>query len=151
MAEMARMKPLALAAVLACSPFVAPATAAAQAPREPTRIEARLPLEPADALASLAVEPGHRVDLVAAEPLVQSPVAIAFDDIGGLYVVENRGYPDAPPPRPPEGVVARLTDADGDGRFDTRTEFATGLTYPNGVAVWDGGIFVTQAPDLLYL
>ena len=35
MAEMARMKPLALAAVLACSPFVAPATAAAQAPREP--------------------------------------------------------------------------------------------------------------------
>ena len=126
----------------------------AQTPQTTARIEVRRPLGPADALASLVVEPGYRVDLVAAEPLVQSPVAIAFDDAGRMYVVENRGYPDpleGEPAAAPEGVVARLTDTNGDGRYDSRTNFATGLTYPNGVAVWDGGIFVTQAPDLLYL
>ena len=124
------------------------ATLLAAAPQD------RLPLAPADALASLVVEPGYRVDLIAAEPLVQSPVAIAFDERGRMYVAENRGYPDpleGEPASPPEGVVALLTDTDGDGRYDKRTDFATGLTYPNGVMPWDGGVFVTVAPDLLYL
>lgn len=117
-----------------------------EAPREP--------LPPARALESLVVEPGYRVDLVAAEPLVASPVAIAFDDRGRLYVAENRGYPDpleGQPAAPAEGVIALLTDEDGDGRYDRRTDFAKGLTYPNGLMVWDGGVFVTAAPDLLYL
>ena len=118
------------------------------------RRQDRQPLSPSAALARFVVEPGYRIDLVAAEPLVQSPVAIAFDDRGRMYVAENRGYPDPlenEPAAKPEGVIALLTDTDGDGRFDARTEFATGLTYPNGVMVWDGGIFVTVAPDLLYL
>lgn len=42
-------------------------------------------LSPAEALNGFVVEPGYRIDLVAAEPLVQSPVAIAFDD-RGFYV-----------------------------------------------------------------
>jgi putative membrane-bound dehydrogenase-like protein len=111
-------------------------------------------LSAAEALASFVVEPGYRVDLVASEPLVQSPVAIAFDERGRLYVVENRGYPDpldGERTAPPQGVIALLTDSDGDGGYDTRADFATGLTYPNGVTPWDGGVFVTMAPDLLYL
>ncbi|HTV00253.1 MAG TPA: PVC-type heme-binding CxxCH protein [Luteitalea sp.] len=127
--------------------------AAPQSSGEANRAD-RAPLEPQAALASLVVEPGYRVDLVVAEPLVRSPVAIAFDDDQQLYVVENRGYPDpleGQPAAPALGRIARLTDGDGDGRYDTRTEFATGLTYPNGIAIWDGGVFVTQAPDLLYL
>ena len=126
------------------------------APRgEPARSNAdRPPLSPDQALASFVLEPGYRIDLVAAEPLVQDPVAIAFDERGRMYVVENRGYPDPleGEPRPePQGAIALLTDADEDGRYDTRTDFATGLTYPNGLMVWDGGVFVTVAPDLLYL
>lgn len=111
-------------------------------------------MSPAEALATFVVEPGYRIDLVAAEPLVQSPVAIAFDDRGRMYVAENRGYPDpleGEPAAAPQGVIALLTDTDGDGRYDARTNFATGLTYPNGVMAWDGGVFVTMAPDLLYL
>ena len=114
----------------------------------------RPPLSPAEALAGFVLEPGYRIDLVAAEPLVQSPVAIAFDERGRMYVAENRGYPDpldGDKPGPPRGVIALLTDADGDGRYDSRSEFATGLTYPNGVMPWDGGVFVTMAPDLLFL
>jgi putative membrane-bound dehydrogenase-like protein len=116
--------------------------------------EDRPALSPAEALASFVAEPGYRSDLVAAEPLVQSPVAIAFDERGRMYVAENRGYPDpleGEPPASPRGVIALLTDTDGDGRYDRRSDFATGLTYPNGVLPWDGGVFVTVAPDLLYL
>ncbi len=124
------------------------------AQRGPAAPDDRPALAPEQALQSFVLEPGYRLDLVAAEPLVQDPVAIAFDERGRLYVAENRGYPDpleGEPAATPSGVIARLTDTDGDGRFDTRTDFATGLTYPNGVMVWNGGVFVTVAPDLLYL
>ena len=102
-------------------------------------------LAPAEALATLRVEEGLRVELVAAEPLVVSPAAFAFDERGRLYVVENRGYPGPikGTEAPQVGRVARLEDTDGDGKFDRRTEFATGLGFPNGIAVWRGGVFVT--------
>ena len=35
---------------------------------------------------------GFRIELVAAEPLVVDPVATAFDEQGGLFVVEMRDY-----------------------------------------------------------
>jgi putative membrane-bound dehydrogenase-like protein len=111
------------------------------------------PLSPEQALASFELEPGYRIELVASEPLVRDPVAIAFDERGRMYVVENRGYPDPLEGEEwpaAEGVVALLEDSNGDGRFDKRTDFATDLTYPNGIMPWDGGVFVSNAPDLLY-
>jgi putative membrane-bound dehydrogenase-like protein len=104
------------------------------------------------ALDHFRLEPGLRIDLVAAEPLVIDPVAFAFDENLILYVVEDRGYPDPAEGGAPTklGRVARLEDSDGDGRYDRRTEFVTGLTYPNGVLPWDGGVFVTCAPHIYY-
>ncbi|MBI4324360.1 MAG: c-type cytochrome, partial [Chloroflexi bacterium] len=103
-------------------------------------------------LATFRLEPGLRVELAAAEPTVVAPVALAFDEMGRLYVAENRGYPTGPgASRPPAGMIALLEDADGDGRFEKRTVFADGLTFPNGVMPWKGGVFVTCAPDVLYL
>lgn len=103
-------------------------------------------------MAALRLEPGLRIELVAAEPLVVDPVAFAFDEDQILYVVENRGYPDPAEGGTPTrlGRIARLEDRDGDGRFDHRTEFVTGLTYPNGILPWNGGVFVTCAPDIYY-
>ncbi|MGH9372481.1 MAG: PVC-type heme-binding CxxCH protein, partial [Vicinamibacterales bacterium] len=112
------------------------------------------PLSPQEALESFELEPGYRVELAAAEPLIRDPVAIAFDERGRLYVVENRGYPgplEGEPQPAPQGVIALVEDSDRDGRFDTRTDFAAGLTYPNGIMPWNGGVFVTCAPDLLYV
>ncbi|MDR3638850.1 MAG: c-type cytochrome [Isosphaeraceae bacterium] len=110
------------------------------------------PLTPEQAPRSFRLEPGLRVELVAAEPLVVSPVALAFDERGRLYVAEDRGYPTGPGEgKPPVGRVALLEDTDGDGRMDRRHEFAEGLTYPNGVLPWKGGVIVTCAPDVLYL
>jgi putative membrane-bound dehydrogenase-like protein len=110
------------------------------------------PLTPAQALASLQVEAGLRVELAAAEPLVASPCAVAWDERGRMFVAENRGYPVGPGTnQPPAGVIAMLEDTDGDGTYDERTEFATGLTFPNGLMCWRGGLIVTCAPDIFYL
>jgi len=94
-------------------------------------------------------DPALVVDLVAGEPLVASPCALAWDERGRLFVAENRGYPNHN--QPPQGDVALLEDTDGDGRMDKRTVFAEGLTFPNGVLPWKGGLIVTCAPDVLYL
>ena len=65
--------------------------------------------------------PGFEVELVAGEPLVEEPVAMAWDEYGRLYVVEMRGYmPDAygSGSEEPVGQVVRLEDTDGDGLSD---------------------------------
>ncbi|NQV75853.1 MAG: hypothetical protein HQ491_07360, partial [Bacteroidetes bacterium] len=105
------------------------------------------------ALDSFQIEPGMRIDLMVAEPLVIDPVAIAFDENRQMYVVEDRGYPDPAEGGSPTrlGRIALLKDTNGDGKYDKRTEFATGLTYPNGILPWKGGVFVTCSPDLYYL
>lgn len=112
------------------------------------------PLSPDEALASFRLETADlQVRLVAAEPEVVDPVALCFDRKGRLYVVESRGYPHPGKglPKAQSGGVARLEDRDGDGRFEKRTEFARGLTFPNGILPWKKGFFVTDAPDLLFL
>lgn len=132
------------AATLAC-------TAGAQAP---ARSQQDGPLPVQAALESFEIEPGYRIEPVASEPLIRSPVAIAFDERGRLFVVENRGYPgplEGQPQPLPEGTIALLEDTDADGRFDRRSDFAGGLSHPNGIMPWNGGVFVTAAPDLLYL
>ena len=120
--------------------------AAAEAGRYPAR-------SPEEALRTFELEPGLRIELVVAEPLVIDPVAFVFDGPGRLFVAENRGYPDPVEGGVPTtlGRIALLEDVDGDGRFEKRKEFATGLGLVNGLMLWRGGIFVTAAPEILYL
>lgn len=106
-------------------------------------------LPPAEALKSFAAAPGLVVELVASEPLIESPCAMAFDEKGRLFVVENRGYPRTE--TPPQGRIVLLEDTDGDGRMDKRATFAEGLAFPNGVLPWRGGLLVTSSPDFLFL
>jgi putative membrane-bound dehydrogenase-like protein len=132
-------------ALTACSPFVFLAVFALAVEKNP-------PMTPEQARAAFEIEPGFAIEVVASEPLVADPVAIAFDERGHMFVAENRGYPTGPGPgQPPAGIIALLTDSNGDGRYDTRTVFADQLSFPNGIQPWRGGIFVTCAPDILYL
>jgi putative membrane-bound dehydrogenase-like protein len=114
--------------------------------------ELRKPVEPADVVDTFKIQPGFRLELVAAEPLVCDPMAMEFDENGIAYVLEIPAYNEygKPEPRTP-GSIARLEDTDGDGRFDRRTTFAGDLKYPTGLFCYDGGLFVGDAPNLLYL
>ena len=106
------------------------------------------PIPAREALGMFRVPDGVRVELAASEPDVIDPVALAFDERGRMYVVENRGYPTDDSGK---GIIALLEDPDNDGYYDKRTVFADGFDFPNGVMPWKGGILVTCAPDLLYL
>ena len=119
----------------------------ANAAGPPGAAEAPGALSPADSQARFEVVPGHVVELVAAEPLVFDPVAICWDDDGRLFVAEMSDYPNGDG----GGRIVMLTDADGDETIDTRTIFAAGLPFPNGLLAWNGGLLVTAAPDILHL
>jgi putative membrane-bound dehydrogenase-like protein len=105
------------------------------------------PRSPAAEQAAFAVaDPALTIELVAAEPDVASPVAIAWDEDGRLYVAEMIDYPVAPA----SGRIRRLEDRDGDGRYEHATVFADGLAFPNGVLPCFGGVLVTAAPNIWF-
>lgn len=108
------------------------------------------PKSPAEAIAAMQVPEGFKVELVASEPSIQNPVAMAFDDRGRIYVTESFEYPRREP-GPGRDRVKILEDKDGDGFAETVKIFAEGLNIPSGIAVGHGGVWVANAPDLLFL
>lgn len=110
----------------------------------------RIPQTPAAAARdTMRVAPGFRLDLVAAEPMLASPVAIAWDEDGRLFVAEMRGYSEDRGER--LGRIRLLVDEDDDGRYDRASVFADGFAWPTAVCCWDGGLFVGDAPDVFYV
>jgi putative membrane-bound dehydrogenase-like protein len=91
------------------------------------------------------------MDLIAHEPLVTSPVAIAYDENGNLYVAEMLDFPNPENTNEkPQGRIRLLKDTDGDGSFDTSSIFVDGLRSPSSIACWKGGIFVCTWGDIWY-
>jgi len=107
-------------------------------------------LTPEQAMAKMTLPPGFRVELVASEPALQNPVAMAFDDRGRIYVTESFEYPRREP-GPGRDKIKIFEDKDGDGLAETVTVFAEGLNIPSGIAVGHGGVWVANAPDLLFM
>ncbi len=106
------------------------------------------PNSPAHELASFRLaDPNLLAELVAAEPDVTSPVAIAWDADGRMYVAEMIGYPTTEN----SGRISRLEDRDVDGRYEHSVVFADRLNFPASVMPFHDGVLVTDAPDLLYV
>ncbi len=108
------------------------------------------PLSPAEAMARMTVPEGFQVELVASEPDLVNPVAMTFDERGRIWVTESLEYPRRSP-GPGRDRVRILDDTDGDGRADSFTTFAEGFNIPSGIAVGYGGVWVANAPDILFL
>jgi putative membrane-bound dehydrogenase-like protein len=128
---------------------------------DPAALPRVAPTEPTAVGKTFRLKEGFTLELVAAEPLVTDPVAAAFDEAGRLYVVEMNDYPytDKSTDKPnvertadlPLGKVRLLEDRDDDGVFEHSVIFARELSWPTGIAVYDGGVFVAATPDLWYL
>src|SRR6185295_18704572 len=114
---------------------------AAELPRIP-------PHEPKAALSTFQVLPGFHLDQVAAEPLVNSPVAVAFDERGRMFVCEMKDYSEQATEH--LGQIRMLEDTDGDGHFDKASVYVDKLSWPTAVICYDGGIFVGAPPDIYY-
>src|SRR5665213_3378560 len=109
-------------------------------------------LSPEDAQKAFVVPDGFEVRLFAAEPDVVNPVAMTWDDRGRLWVLELYEYPlGAPPGTKGRDRIKIFEDTTGNGHADKITVFADGLNLATGLALGNGGVYVAQAPDLLFL
>jgi len=108
-------------------------------------------LAPAAAARAMQVPPGFAVDLIAAEPDIQQPVALAFDARGRLWIAEAFSYPKKRKAGAGRDALRVLEDRDGDGSFETRTTFVDNLNLVSGLELGHGGVWVGQAPELLFI
>ena len=119
------------------------------------------PKEPAEVQETFDVQDGFRMELIASEPLVYDPVTMVYDENGRAYVAEMSDYPytDAETAedwseqtnQAPIGRIRLLEDTNGDGTFDESTIFAEDLSWPTGLGVWKGGLFVLATPHIWYM
>jgi putative membrane-bound dehydrogenase-like protein len=116
---------------------------------------------------------GFRATLYAAEPEIRQPILVKVDDRGRLWTIQYLQYPNPaglkrvsvdrysrtiydrvpePPPRGPKGAdrITIMEDSDGDGVADKFKDFVSGLNLCTGLEFGYGGVFVMQAPYLLF-
>ena len=128
---------------------------------------------PAEAVKRMKPADGLVVKLFAAEPEVRQPIFVKCDDRGRVWTIQYLQYPNPaglkrvkvdrwsrtvydripePPPKGPKGDdrITICEDTDGDGKADRFKDFATGLNLCTGVEFGHGGVFVLQAPYLLF-
>jgi putative membrane-bound dehydrogenase-like protein len=111
------------------------------------------PNDPRDAKTAakmMTVPPGFVVDVVASEPDLVNPVAMAIDERGRFWITESLEYPRREP-GPGRDRVKLFEDTDGDGATETVRVFLEGLNIPSGVQVGHGGVWIANAPDLLFV
>ncbi len=97
---------------------------------------------------------GYAVNLFASEeefPDLENPVQFCWDAKGRLWVCVMPSYPMYVPGNPPNDKVLILEDTNADGKADKCTTFADGLHVPTGIEIANGGVYVSQQPDLVFL
>ena len=102
---------------------------------------------------SFKLPDGYAINLFASENgfPVQKPVALNFDARGRLWVATMPTYPHYFPGIPVHDKIVILEDTDHDGKADKHTVFADDLYLPLGFEFGNGGVYVSQEPDLLFL
>ncbi len=128
---------------------------------------------PQEALQKMTLGEGLEAKLFACEPEIRQPILVKCDDRGRLWVIQYLQYPNpaglkrvqvdrysrtvydripAPPPRGPKGAdrITICEDTDGDGRADSYKDFISDLNLCTSLEFGNGGVYVLQAPYLLF-
>jgi glucose/arabinose dehydrogenase len=109
---------------------------------------------PEEELKTFKLPEGYAINLFASEvefPDLEDPVAMTFDARGRLWVTTMPSYPMYLPGTKPNDKILILDDANGDGKADSCRVFADGLHVPTGFELGDGGVYVSQQPNLMRL
>lgn len=107
------------------------------------------PLSPEDSMKRAQVPAGFQLALFAAEPDVVNPIAITWDERGRLWVVEAMDYPNELGSG--NDRIKICEDRDGDGKADTFTVFADGLSIATSAVHANGGVIITSGSQVLFL
>jgi putative membrane-bound dehydrogenase-like protein len=126
-----------------------------------------------DAPKYFKLAPGFHATVYAGEPDIRQPILVKFDDRGRLWTIQYLQYPNPaglkrvsvdrysrtiydrvpePPPKGPKGAdrITIMEDTNGDGRADKFKDFISDLNLCTGLEFGYGGVFVMQAPYLLF-
>jgi glucose/arabinose dehydrogenase len=109
---------------------------------------------PAEEEKTFTLPEGYAINLFASEvefPDLEDPVSMTFDAKGRLWVGTMPSYPMYLPGTKPNDKVLILEDANNDGKADRCTTFADGLHLPIGIELGDGGVYLSQMPNLMFL
>jgi hypothetical protein len=111
-------------------------------------------MSPANELAAFKIDPRFEVNLFASEeqfPEIANPIQMRWDTRGRLWVSCSTTYPHVYPGMEPHDRLVILEDIDGDGRADTCRTFADDLHIPLSFELGDGGVYISEQPDLTFL
>ncbi len=100
------------------------------------------------------MDPRFEVNLFAGEeqfPEIANPIQMRWDSRGRLWVSCSTTYPHVYPGNAPDDKLVILEDVDGDGRADTAKTFAEGLHIPLSFEFGDGGVYVSEQPNMTFL
>lgn len=100
------------------------------------------------------VDPRFEVNLFAGEeefPEIANPIQVRWDTRGRLWVCTSQAYPHVYPGFEPHDRLVILEDTDGDGKADTSKIFADDLHVPLSFEFGDGGVYVSEQPNLTFL
>lgn len=103
------------------------------------------PISPEESIKKIQLPPGYHIEVVAGEPMVQEPVAIAWDGNGRMYVAEMNTYMKdaaATGEFEPLSRIKLLEDTNRDGRMDKYSVFIDSLLLPRVILPVGNELFV---------
>ena len=106
-----------------------------------------------EAIKHMTVPKGVKIELVASEeqfPELVSPVQMAWDTKGRLWISAWKNYPERTP-WSTEGDKLLIFDIGPDGKAKKCTTFLDQLNCPTGFQFYKDGVFVMESPDLWYV
>jgi putative heme-binding domain-containing protein len=111
-------------------------------------------LSAAEEQEAFQVDPRFEVQLFAGEeefPEIANPIQVRWDTRGRMWVCTSQAYPHVYPGQEPHDRLVILEDTDGDGKADTSQVFADDLHVPLSFEFGDGGVYVSEQPNLTFL